>query len=210
MLCCVFYNHVQTCLLTNEVVASCFNTSRFAAMSQNKLHVFVAHFTVPQDNVDKSPALLIIDCERFEPRSHFEQYWTVHSTTIQSLQVSKKEFVFVLLVYKTLKHLFSLIQWAKCRRIFLEMNSEGCHPSWKRKKKFHRRMFTSSIVSRMRKFQVVVMQWTLKEMKRQSVMYVQSCCFALKTSYFFTLPSLSSLGTLRSDNGDVHENVAQK
>ena len=71
-------------------------------------------------------------------------------------------------------------------------------------------MFTSSIVSRMRKFQVVVMQWTLKEMKRQSVMYVQSCCFALKTSYFFTLPSLSSLGTLRSDNGDVHENVAQK
>ena len=60
-----FTNHVQTCLLKNEVVASCVNTCHFAALSQNKLHVFVAHFTVPYDNVDKSPALFIRDCAKY-------------------------------------------------------------------------------------------------------------------------------------------------
>ena len=52
------------------------------------------------------------------------------------------------------------------------------------------RMFTSFINQRIRRFQVVVVQWTSNWnlLKKKKVMHVQTCCFAHKTNCFLTLP----------------------
>ena len=52
------------------------------------------------------------------------------------------------------------------------------------------RMFKSSIHHRIRRFHVVVVQWTSNWNlpKKKEVMHVQTCCFAHKTNCFLTFP----------------------
>ena len=51
------------------------------------------------------------------------------------------------------------------------------------------RMFKSSMHHRIRRFQVVVVQWTSNwNLLKKKVRHVQTCCFAHKTKCFLTLP----------------------
>ena len=59
--------------------------------------------------------------------------------------------------------LFGLAQFVHCGRFFLELNFIGLYPGSKRERKIRRRMFTSSIKRSIRRFDVVVGQWTSKK-----------------------------------------------
>ena len=58
--------------------------------------------------------------------------------------------------FQTLLRLFGTVQFLKCRRLFLELNSLGLYSCSNRKGKFFRSMSTSSIKRRIGRFHVVV------------------------------------------------------
>ena len=68
------------------------------------------------------------------------------------------------------------------------------HLSLERERKVRRRLLTSSVKYEVRHFHVVIVQWRQRNVQ-ESVMHVQSCCFAnLKLPFLtFSLPSPSSL-----------------
>ena len=59
--------------------------------------------------------------------------------------------------------LFGPAQFVKCGRFFLQLNSNGIYRGSKRERKIRHHMFTSSIKRRIRRFDVVVGQWTSKK-----------------------------------------------
>ena len=56
------------------------------------------------------------------------------------------------------KGIFHLVQFVKCWRIFLELNSKGLYQSSEKEKEGHCIVFTSSTKSEIRQFHVVVVQ----------------------------------------------------
>ena len=58
---------------------------------------------------------------------------------------------------------FGTAQLVKCRRLLLELNSQGLYPCSNRERKICRRMTTSSIKRHIGTFHVVVVQWTVKK-----------------------------------------------
>ena len=61
---------------------------------------------------------------------------------------------------------------------------KGFYSSSKKGRKIRRRLSTSSIKRQIRRFHVVVVQWTSNVLKR--VMHVQSCCFVIKPIVFWS------------------------
>ena len=86
--------------------------------------------------------------------------------------------------FQTSSRLFGSAQLVNCTRFFLELNSYGLHLGSKRQKKILRRIFNSAIKRRIRRFDVVAVKWTSRNVLK-SVMHVQSCCFAHKINCFF-------------------------
>ena len=60
-------------------------------------------------------------------------------------------------------HLFGPAQYVKCRRLFLELNSQGFYSGWKRGREIRRHISTSSIKRQIRRFYVVVVKWMSKK-----------------------------------------------
>ena len=71
----------------------------------------------------------------------------------------KSEFAF----FQSLSQLLLSTYFVKCRRILLELNSEGRFPSSEREIKFRRCLFTYSIRREIRHFHVVVVQKRAKK-----------------------------------------------
>ena len=80
---------------------------------------------------------------------------------------------------------------------------EGLYPGSKRERKIRRRIFTSSMKRRGRRFHVLVGQWTWKNVLK-SVMHVQSYFCAPKTNCFLTL-SLSSYYSTKDGRIKTHD-----
>ena len=80
----------------------------------------------------------------------------------------KNEFGF----FQTWSRLFGPAQYLTGRRLFLALNSYGFYSGSKRWRKIRRRMSTSSIKRQIRRFHVVVVQWTSKKCtkKRDSLL----------------------------------------
>ena len=62
--------------------------------------------------------------------------------------------------FQTSSRLFEPTQHVNRRRFFLELNSQGLHLGSKRQKKILRRIFTAARKRRVRRFDVVAVQWT--------------------------------------------------
>ena len=92
----------------------------------------------------------------------------------------KREFAF----FQSLSQLLQLRFLVKCKQTLFETNSLELYSSSEGETKFCRHLFTSSIKSEIRHFQVVVEQW-LQRNGWKSMMHVQSCCFAYSTNCFF-------------------------
>ena len=80
----------------------------------------------------------------------------------------KNEFAF----FQTWSRLFGPAQYLTGRRLFLALNSYGFYSGSKRWRKIRRLMSTSSIKRQIRRFHVVVVQWTSKKCtkKRDSLL----------------------------------------
>ena len=76
---------------------------------------------------------------------------------------------------QTLSHLFQLVRFVKCWRIFLELNSKRLYQS-SRKEKESRLVFTSSTQREIRHFHIVVVRRRQRSLQK-GVMHVQSCFF---------------------------------
>ena len=76
----------------------------------------------------------------------------------------------------TLSHWFQIVQFVKCRQIFLELNSKRLFQS-SGKEKESRLFFTSSTKREIRHFHVVVVQRRQRNVQK-SLIHVQTCCFA--------------------------------
>ena len=94
----------------------------------------------------------------------------------------KREFAF----FQSLSQLLQLRFLVKCKQTLFETNSLELYSSSEGETKFCRHLFTSSIKSEIRHFQVVVEQW-LQRNGWKSMMHVQSCCFAYSTNCFFDI-----------------------
>ena len=71
--------------------------------------------------------------------------------------------------FQTLSRLFGPTQFVKCGQFLLDLNSSGLYATSKRERKIRPRMFTSSIKRRIRRFYVVVVQWTSKKCTKKRV-----------------------------------------
>ena len=76
---------------------------------------------------------------------------------------------------QTLSHLFQLVRFVKCWRIFLELNSKRLYQS-SRKEKESRLVFTSSTQREIRHFHIVVVRRRQRSLQK-GVTHVQSCFF---------------------------------
>ena len=76
-----------------------------------------------------------------------------------SKNIAKNEFG----SFQTLLRLFRPALFVECRPLFLELNSQGLYPGLKRERKICPCTFTTSIESRIQRFHVKVMQWTLRK-----------------------------------------------
>ena len=88
-------------------------------------------------------------------------------------------------------HLVQCLQFVKCWRIFLELNSKGLYQSSVKEKESRCLVFTSSTRRAIRQFHIVVVQRRQKNVQK-CVMHVQSCCFANVNILFFVPFLLSS------------------
>ena len=80
--------------------------------------------------------------------------------------------------------LFQLACFVKCKQTLLELNSWELYPSSEKERKLCRALFKSSIKREITHFHVVVVQWRQRNVQ-QSVLPLQSCCFAHLTHCFF-------------------------
>ena len=74
----------------------------------------------------------------------------------------------------------------KCRWTVLELNFSEPYSSFRKRIKYRRRLFTSSLKSKIRQFLFVVVQKRQRNVQN-SEMHVQSCCFAYYTFCCFLL-----------------------
>ena len=84
---------------------------------------------------------------------------------------------------QTLSRLFQLVQFVKCRLIFLELNCKRLQSSGKEEES-RCLVSTSSSKREIRHFHVVVVQRRQRNVQK-SVMHVQSCCFTNRTLSLF-------------------------
>ena len=85
----------------------------------------------------------------------------------------KSEFV----VLQTLQRVFHLVQFVKCWRIFLELNSKRVYQNSETGKESRCLVFKSPTKREIRQSHVEVVQRRQRKVQK-SVMHVQSCCFA--------------------------------
>ena len=83
-----------------------------------------------------------------------------------------------------ISRLFLLIYSVKCKRTLFELYSPEPYSGSKRKRKFGRLLFMSSIKREIRLFFCRSRAVTAKNVQK-SVVHVQSCCFAYSTYCFF-------------------------
>ena len=76
------------------------------------------------------------------------------------------------------------MQNVKCRRLFRELNSEGFYSSSKRGRKIRRCMSASSIKRQIRRFHVVVVQWTSKKCTKKRDARVELLFWSLNLLFF--------------------------
>ena len=76
---------------------------------------------------------------------------------------------------QTLSSLFRLVQFVKCWRIFQELNSEGLYRRSRKEKESRFLVFKSS------------QRTDGKEIYKNNVIHVQSCCFAYRTHCYFAV-----------------------
>ena len=93
-------------------------------------------------------------------------------------------------------------------QMFLELNSKGLYWSLRKVKEIRRLAFTSFTKREIGQFHTVVVQWQQWNVQN-SVMHVQSCCFAYLSLFFFCHSRcrcrrhcLSSLLALWGNSGD--------
>ena len=98
-------------------------------------------------------------------------------------------------------YLVQCLQFVKCWRIFLELNSKGLYQS-SVKEKESRLVFTSSTRHEIRQFHVVVVQRRQRNVQK-CLMHVQSCCFANLNILFFVPFLLSSSALFKLPSVDV-------
>ena len=85
-----------------------------------------------------------------------------------------------------LNRVFGPAQYVKCRRLFLELNSKGFYSGSKRGRKFRRRMSTSSIKHQIRRFHVVVVQWTSKKCTKERDAPAELLFWSLNQLFFWS------------------------
>ena len=78
---------------------------------------------------------------------------------------------------QTLSRLFHLVYFVKCWQMFLELNSKGLYQSSGKEKESCCLVFPSSTKREFKHFHVAVVQQRQRNVP-ESVMHVQSCCFA--------------------------------
>ena len=88
--------------------------------------------------------------------------------------------------FKPATRLLSNLIASKCRRLFLELNSQGFYSSSKRGRKIRRRMSTSSIKRQIRRFHVVVVQWTSKKCTKKRDALAELLFWSLNLLFFLS------------------------
>ena len=78
---------------------------------------------------------------------------------------------------QNLSRLFYLVQLVKCSQFFVEFNSKRLYRSSGKERGSPGLAFTFSTKRENRHFHVVIVQWRQRNVQ-ESVMHVQSCCFA--------------------------------
>ena len=78
---------------------------------------------------------------------------------------------------QNLSRLFYLVQFVKCSQFFVEFNSKRLYRSSGKERGSPGLAFTFSTKRENRQFHVVIVQWRQRNVQ-ESVMHVQSCCFA--------------------------------
>ena len=96
---------------------------------------------------------------------------------------------------QTLSCLFDLVQFVRCRWIFVEFCSKGLYQSSEKEKGGRCLVFTFATKSEIRQFHVVVVQQHSRNVQKR-VMHMQSCCFA-NLSLLFFCPLLLPLSLLK-------------
>ena len=94
----------------------------------------------------------------------------------------KNEFAF----FQTWSRLFGPAQYLKGRRLFLGLNSYGFYSGSKRWRKIRRRMSTSSIKRQIRRFHVVVVQWTSTKCAKKRDARVELLFWSLNLLLFWS------------------------
>ena len=100
------------------------------------------------------------------------------------------------MLLQTLSHVSHLVQFVKCWRIFLELNSKGRYQS-SEKENERRLVFGSSTKREIRHFHVVVKVVQRRQKKRDARAKLLFCKSKPITFLLFSLPLLSPLSLLK-------------